>query len=111
MSLMPTADQILNDIKSGVYGEEIRDTIIEGSLQRAIDADEIETQTRATPSVSEDLTFEQIITAVRTATYGRDVREALAQACLYAEEIYEDALKERDIASVPETKAFLGITH
>lgn len=48
---------------------------------------------------------------IRSAMYGRDVREALAQACEYAATVYNTALKAIDRASIAETKTFLGITH
>lgn len=48
---------------------------------------------------------------VRTSTYGRDVREAIAEAIEYAVEMYDTALKSTDIATVAETKNYLGITH
>lgn len=48
---------------------------------------------------------------VRDSIYGRDVREAVAQAIEYAIDMYDTALKSTDVASVAETKSYLGITH
>lgn len=57
------------------------------------------------------MTPQQIIDKVREAEYGRDVREALAQACEYVKTVHETALLNSDIATVAETKSYLEITH
>lgn len=57
------------------------------------------------------MTPQQIIDKVREAEYGRDVRESLAQACEYMKTVHDTALLDSDIATVAETKSYLGITH
>lgn len=55
------------------------------------------------------LTPSQIPDYIRTALYGVQVREALAQACQYVSTVYSDAVKTTDVATVAETKNYLGI--
>lgn len=62
-------------------------------------------------SLADPIPRHDLADKVRTSTYGRDVREAVAEAIEYAVEMYDTALKSTDVATVAETKSYLGITH